>query len=110
MSLPCGQCPVPPGLEAASSGISVSLAIRLINPAADPAMCVIGVTADPAMRVVGVAAVATVGLIADIVSNMRDDVLAHCKEVITIVKCPPDHFGRMIFAGIECCNEFCTEG
>jgi hypothetical protein len=79
------------------SRLAVSLAFRLIDPAANPAMWFIVV-------------VAVVGLVVVIVSNVRDDILARFKEVVVLATRPPDPVGRMNFVSIKCSCEFFTEG
>jgi len=85
----------------ASLRLSDLLAVRLINQAANPVTIVI---------VTGVVMIVFVILVAVIVSGMGNDVLAHCEEVVIMVKPPLDPFGGMSLVSIECCNEFSTEG
>jgi hypothetical protein len=79
------------------SRLAVSLAFRLINPAANPAMWFVVV-------------VAVVGLVVVIISNVRDDILARFKEVVVLATRPPDPVGRMNFVGIKCGHKFFMEG
>jgi len=56
-----------------------------------------------------VVVVIVVVVVVVVVSDAGDDVVADCEEVVITVKRPLDTFGRVTFAGVECCDEFFTE-
>jgi len=78
--------------------LSASLTFGLIDSAADPAILVIGL-----------GAVAVVILVVVVVDDVGDDVLAHCEEVVIMVKRPLEPFGRVDFVGVKRCGGFFTD-
>jgi len=102
------------------SSLSASLAFRLIDPAANPAILVVGLGTIAIVVVVViviividvvivVVIVIVIVVVIVVVSDAGDDVLADCEEVVIMVKHPLDTFGCVTFAGVECCDKFFTE-
>src|SRR5258706_9239688 len=66
------------------SSLSASLAFGLIDPAAEPAILVVGL-GTTAIVVVVVVVVVVVSVVVVVVSDAGDDVLADCEEVVITV-------------------------
>jgi len=85
-------------------------AFGLIDRAVNPATITVVGAVPIAVLVVVIAVIAVVAIVVSDMGDMGDDVLAHGEEVMVMVNCPLDPFGRVNFVGIECGDKFFTEG